>query len=170
MGFLHEVREAGENNFEDAACFAGFDHVDEEVVEDFGVLREGFGEGGAAFDGAGELARDAPEDGIFLLGFKEAEAAEEREAGVDEAGELAGEGNEEFGVHARGEEAWEFEAGAGRRGNFWARLAGGGFDAGGEVAHFFEAADGFVLVGDEEFAFGLFAARVHRYVTELWHA
>ena len=38
------------HDFEHTAQFAGLDHVDEEAVENFGMLRQAFGKGAAAFD------------------------------------------------------------------------------------------------------------------------
>ena len=43
-----ELGQAGEDEFEHAAQFAGTDHVDVEIVENSGMLRETFGKSAAA--------------------------------------------------------------------------------------------------------------------------
>ena len=64
LGLLHELGQAVEHDFEHAAQLAGLDHVDEQAVEDLGMLGQAFGEGAAAFDGQGQLADDVLEGGI----------------------------------------------------------------------------------------------------------
>ena len=59
LGLLHELGEAVQHDFQHAAQLAGLDHVDEEPVEDLGMLGQALGEGAAAFDGHGQLADDA---------------------------------------------------------------------------------------------------------------
>ncbi len=80
LGLFHEFGEALEDDFEDAADFAGLDHVDEEAVEDLGMLGQSLGEGAAAFDGGGQIAQDILEVGVFLL-LLQARASRARGAG-----------------------------------------------------------------------------------------
>ncbi len=50
LGLFHELGQAVQHDFEHAAQFARLDHVDEQAVEDFGMLGQRLGEGAAAFD------------------------------------------------------------------------------------------------------------------------
>ena len=86
-----ELSQTGKDPFENAAEFTGARHVEVKVVKDLGVLCEGFGEGAPAFHGIGEGADCFAEDSIALLFGEDGEGAEERQAGPDEGGELAGE-------------------------------------------------------------------------------
>lgn len=43
------------------------------------------------------------------------------------------------------------------------------FNMGWEIAHVFEAPDGFILVSDVEFSFGFFAAGIHGNIREFRH-
>ena len=97
LGLFHEFGQADEDDFEHAAQFAGLDHVDEEAVEDLGMLGQGLGEGAAAFDGEGQFADDVLEGGVLLLFFQHAQAAQQRQAGIHQRGQLAGEGGQDLG-------------------------------------------------------------------------
>jgi hypothetical protein len=57
LGLFLVFGETVEDDFEHTAEFAGLDHVDVELVEDLGVLGEGFGEGGAALDVSARAGR-----------------------------------------------------------------------------------------------------------------
>ena len=70
LRLFHEFGQALEDDFEHAADFAGLDHVDEEAVEDLGMLGQGLGKGAAAFDGHGQLAEDALEVGVASPVFR----------------------------------------------------------------------------------------------------
>ena len=70
LGLLHEFGEAIQDDFEDAAQLAGLDHVDEEAVEDLGVLGEAFGESAATFNGQGKVAKNGFEGGVPFLLFE----------------------------------------------------------------------------------------------------
>ena len=50
LGLFHELGQPGQHDFQHAAQFAGFDHVDEQAIENLGMLGQAFGEGAAAFD------------------------------------------------------------------------------------------------------------------------
>ena len=97
LGLFHELGQAVQDDFEHAAQFAGLDHVDEEAVEDLGVLGQALGEGAAAFDGHGQFADNALEGGVPLLLFQHAQAAQQRQAGIHQRRQLAGEGGEDLG-------------------------------------------------------------------------
>jgi hypothetical protein len=184
LGLFHELGEAVEDDFENAAELAGLDHVHIEAVENLGMLREALGEGAAALDGRGEVADNVFERGILLLFFEDAEAAQEGKAGVHESGQLTGESGEGF-VSDATPEAGDLDLHVHAAAAFFAlgAGAGGGFglllalfpdlvhldDFRREETHFLDAGDGFVLAGDFEGALGLLAASVHRYVTEFWH-
>ena len=67
LGLFHELGQTLEDYLEHTAQFAGFHHVDEETIEDLGVLGQTFREGGTAFDGDGEIAQDFLEDRVAFL-------------------------------------------------------------------------------------------------------
>ena len=181
--FSDEFGEAGEDDFEHAAQFAGLDHVDEEAVEDFGVLSQGLGEGAAAFDGQGQFAEDTLEGHVALLLFQDAQPAQQGQAGVHQRGQLAGEGGKDLGFDLAAQ-AGDFDLKIeGAAFLFGAAFACGGpglfvglgfglidlDDFGGEKVHFLDPADGLVLAGDFQGAFGFLAVGVHRDVTVFWH-
>src|ERR1035437_614955 len=56
LGLLHEFRQAVKHDFEDTAQFSRLDHVDEEPVENFGMLGQALGEGAATLDCHCQLA------------------------------------------------------------------------------------------------------------------
>ena len=86
LGLFHEFGQAAEHDFEDAADFTGFDHVDEEAVENLGVLGQGLGEGAASFDGGPQVAQDVLEVDAFFLLFQHAQSAQQRQAGLHQSG------------------------------------------------------------------------------------
>ena len=88
----------GQDDFQNTAQFAGFDHVDKQAVEDFRVLGQRFGERAAAFDRQRQLANDGFQVGIPLLFFEHAQAAQQRQAGIHERGQLAGESGNTLGL------------------------------------------------------------------------
>ena len=57
LGLLHELGQAVQHDFQHAAQLAGLDHVDEEPVEDFGMLGQALGEGAAALRSPGPARR-----------------------------------------------------------------------------------------------------------------
>jgi hypothetical protein len=56
LRFSMNSDKARENDFEHTAEFAGFHHVDEEAIENFGVLSKTLGKCAAPFDGESEFA------------------------------------------------------------------------------------------------------------------
>ena len=76
-GLFHEVGQAGEDQVEHAAHFAGVDHVDVELVESLGIFGHGVGEGSAAFDFIGDAADDRLEQAGLLLLLRESAGCEE---------------------------------------------------------------------------------------------
>ena len=181
LGLFHEFGKAAEDDFEHAADFAGFDHVDEEAVENLGVLGEGLGEGAAAFDGGAQFAQDVLEVDVFFLFLQHAQSAQEGQTGLHQGGQLAGEGGEHLGFDPSAQ-AGDFDLkieGAAFGAAFFGGLFGGGLgrlaaafvldDLGGEEPHVADAADGLVLAGDFEGALGFLAAGVHGDIVEFWH-
>src|SRR5436190_9698466 len=82
LGFLHELGEPGENDFEHTAQFVCLDHVYEKAVEHLRMLRQRFGEGAASFDAGAEFVDDLFEGRMPFLLFQDAQAAEQGQAGV----------------------------------------------------------------------------------------
>ena len=116
---------------EHTACLARADHVDVELVEGLGVLGEGLGERGAAFDVFRDVDELVLEHAGLLLFFEDLQAADDRQAGVLKGGELAGEGAELLGLDLAHGEGFLLLASAAR-----GALAFGGLllDVGREVA------------------------------------
>ena len=184
LGFFHEFGQTVQDHFQHAAQFAGFDHVHEQPVEDFGVLRQSLGKSASAFDGQRQVVDDRFERGIPLLTFQDAQTAKQRQPGIDQRCQLAGERSQHLWLHAAaqpGDFYIDIDPAAllfpfGIRGpyglGFLVRLVLGlvGFDHfRGEVTHFFEPADGLVLAAHVQGAFGLLPSRIHGNVVEFWH-
>ena len=97
VAFL-ELGQPLEDDFQGPARLAGLDHVDVQAVEGLGRLGHGLGEGGPAFDlvaDVDEASSSAPPAWLLL---EDLQAAEDRQAGVLEDGQLAGEGGEDLGA------------------------------------------------------------------------
>ena len=170
LGLFHEFGKAAENDFKDAADFAGFDHVDEEAVENLGVLGQGLGEGAAALDSGAQFAKDVFEVDVLLLFLQHAQSPQKGQAGLHQSRQLAGEGGEHLGfdpsAQAGDADLQVEEAALGA--SFFAGLFGGGVGRlagafvldhfGGEEPHVPDAADGLILAGDFESALGFLAA------------
>jgi hypothetical protein len=183
LRFLHELRQADEHHFQHAAQLAGFDHVDEEAVENLGVLGQGLGEGAAPFDGRAQIAQDVLEIGAFFLLLQDAQSAQEGQSGLHQSGQLAREGGQHLGLDPpaqAGNVDLEIEGAAAFLVTFFAGLFGAGVsrlaaaafvfdDLGGEEAHVADATDGLVLAADFEGAFGFLAPGVHGHIIVLWH-
>ena len=86
-----KFRQAFQHDFQHAAQFAGLDHVHEQAVENFGMLRQRLGKRAAAFDGQGQLAENFLERAVALLFFQHAQSAQQRQAGVHQRRQLPGE-------------------------------------------------------------------------------
>ena len=102
LDFLRLFREFGEpfeHDFEHTAQFAGLDHVDEQAVENFGMLRQRFGEGAAAFNGNGQFAQNVFQRDVAFLFFQHAQSAQQRQTGIHQRGQLAGEGRQHLRLH-----------------------------------------------------------------------
>ena len=94
LGAFLELGQALQDDFQGPARLAGLDHVDVQAVEGLGRLAHGLGEGGAAFDFVADVDQrvfQGPRLGLLL---EDLQAAEDRQAGFLEDGQLAGEGGE----------------------------------------------------------------------------
>ena len=87
------------HDFQHAAQFAGLDHVDEQAVENLGMLGQRLGKGAAAFDGQRQFAENALERGVALLFFQHAQTAQQRQAGVHQRRQLARESRQHLRLH-----------------------------------------------------------------------
>ena len=160
FGPLLELGQTLEDDFQGTAGLAGLDHVDVEAVEGLGGLGHGLGERGPAFD----LVADV-DQGVFQgpgrdLLFENLQAAQDRQAGVLQDGELAGEGGQRPLLHAaegetscRGWPAFFCAA------DLAALLDG---DLRDEVAHLPDRGLGLVLAGRFDDVLDLLAGGVHR--------
>ena len=99
LGLFHELGEAVQHHLQHAAQLAGLDHVDEEPVEDLGMLGQALGEGAAAFNRHGQLADDRLEGRIPFLLFEHAQAAQQGQPGIHQRRQLAGESGEDLGFY-----------------------------------------------------------------------
>ena len=119
----------------------------------------------------------------FLL-LEHAQAAQQRQAGIHQRGQLAGEGGQDLGLYPAAQ-AGDLDVEVdveplalllglrfGRRAGLLVALLLDLLDLddlGREQAHFLDPADGLVLAGDLERALGLLAMGVHRHVVVFWH-
>ena len=132
------------------------------------MVRKSFGEGGAAFDLVGEVAKDLEElRGVAAgLALKRAHGADERQTGFQQRGQLTRHGGQilarDFG-HA---ESHAFSA-------FGGRLAGvrgfRGDDGGREQLLLLQRIHGILLGFGLNDTFFLFAAGIHGYILEFRH-
>src|SRR5256884_2337871 len=106
---LEELGQPDQYGVEDAARFAGRDHVDVQIAERLGVLAQRIGEGLTALDVIDDLPGDVGEDLILGLLRQDVERLDERQAGVDHRGELAGEHDDVAGLDAAAELEVELE-------------------------------------------------------------
>jgi len=97
LRLLLEVGQALEDGLQGTAGLAGLDHVAVELVERLGVLGEGVGEGGPALDVLDDILQRILEHARLALAVEDLQAPEDRQAGVLERRELAGEGAELLG-------------------------------------------------------------------------
>ena len=97
LRLLLEVGQALEDRLERTAGLAGLDHVAVEPVERLGVLGERLGEGRAALDVLDDVAQRVLEHARLALALEDLEAPQDRQAGVLERRELAGERAELLG-------------------------------------------------------------------------
>ena len=99
LRFLLEFREPRQHHFEHAAELPGAHHVDIKIVEEAWMLRESFGKGAAALHGIRQFVDRAFEHRIALLFREDAQTAEQRQPGIDQSGELAGENHKHLRLH-----------------------------------------------------------------------
>jgi len=94
--------EVGQGFAEQAGAFAGLDGEDVKAGEGAGVMGEGVGEGVAG----GDILFDPFEEGFLAAGGDGVEGAKERDAGVEEGGEVVKQGGEVFFSHGPGSQGW----------------------------------------------------------------
>ena len=100
-GLFLELGQAAENGFQGAARLAGFDHVDVQPVEGLGLLGHRLAQGRARLDVVADVDQAVLQAaGPSCCSFEDSQAAEDRQAGVLQDGQLPGEGGEHLAVHA----------------------------------------------------------------------
>ena len=104
LGAFLELGQAFQDDFQGPARLAGLDHVDVQAVEGLGRLAHGLGEGGAALDFVADVDQRVLQGARLGLLFQDLQAAEDRQAGFLEDGQLAGEGGQHLGVDAAEDE------------------------------------------------------------------
>src|SRR5207302_5138292 len=100
---FEELGQPDQDGVEDAARFAGRDHVDVQVAERLGVLAQRVGERLTALHVIHDLPRGVGEDLVLGLLRQDVEGLDERQTGVDHRGELAGEHDDVAGFDAAAE-------------------------------------------------------------------
>lgn len=93
-GFFEKLGQAGEDEVEHTADFAGGDHLGVEDVEGLGVFGEGVAERGTRRDVFVDVLEGVLHEAGLLLLLEDGERAEDGQAGVLQGGELAGEEGE----------------------------------------------------------------------------
>ena len=78
LGFLLKIGQTNQHQFHHAAQFAGANHVDVELVENFGVLAERIGERAAALHRVAKLPDCFAQNRIRLLLAQDVQPAQER--------------------------------------------------------------------------------------------
>ncbi len=99
-GLLAELGQALQHDVQHAARLAGLDHVAVEFVEGLRILGHALGEGGAALHLVGHRADDVLQHAGLGLLLQDVEGLHDRDAGVRQRGELAGEHGQVLGAHA----------------------------------------------------------------------
>ena len=159
--FFRKFSETLQDDFENTAEFACLDHVDEEAIENIGLLRQGFGKCAASFNRKRQFAKNNFESAIAFLFFENAQSAQKRKTGVHQRGKLACESGEDFRFDAAAQKRnldlnihralFAFGLFTGRSSFFAASFFFNFFrfeNFGGEKPHFFHTTDGLVLAGD----------------------
>jgi hypothetical protein len=88
---FEKLGQAAENDFQRTARLARLDHVDIQAGEDLGAFGHRFAERRPAFDLIADIHQGVFQAARLLLHFENAEAAENRQAGVLKDRELLGE-------------------------------------------------------------------------------
>jgi len=84
---LGEVGDAAQDVFEEAALLAGADHADGQLAKYPRVGGHGLGETGAVGDLGADLLEHVGEGLLRALPFEDVEAAQQRDAGVEQVGQ-----------------------------------------------------------------------------------
>ena len=161
LGLLQEVGQALEDDLQRAAGLAGLDHVHVQAVEGLGLPGHRLGERVARLDVFADVDERVLERAGLGLVLQDAQAAEDRQAGVLENGKLAREGREDLGADAAdGEGLFLLPLAAGA-------LLGLGFldaELGDEIAHRPDRRLRFFFVGRLDDVLQLVALGIHRLV------
>ena len=167
LGAFLELGEPLEDDFQGAARLARLDHVDVQAVEGLGRLGHGLGERGAAFDFLADVDERVLQRAGLGLVLEDFQAAEDRQAGLLEDGQLAGEGGERLGVDAAQDEGLALLGAGLFLGRALAGLLDG--DLGDEQALLLDRGLGFFLVCGLDRVPDFLSGLVHRLELKSWH-
>src|SRR5438105_787193 len=176
-----KLREPGENELEHTTDFAGLYHIDVKIVKDERILREAFRERAAALDRLSELDGRVFQDRITFLFGENVEAAQKRQARIDQGCELTRENHQDFRLNfsaLKKNDAFSFFARLGHAlcfgrafGRFAIATAAFSFlvNIGRKKSGLTQLADGFVRRGGFDQAGRFLSTRIERYVSETRH-
>jgi len=105
LGLFHKLGQSLKNYIQYTARFTRGNHIDVEPIECLGVFGARFGECRPALDILAHPSQDVLHQPRFLLLLQNAQAAEDRQAGVLKRGELTGHQRNGFLVYATDREA-----------------------------------------------------------------
>ena len=91
-------RQTVQHDFQHTAEFPGFHHVDEQAVENAGMLRQSLGERGAALHGIAQGFNGHAQVGVRLLLGQHVQALEQGKPCVNQSSKLAGENHQSLGL------------------------------------------------------------------------
>ena len=97
MGFLLVFSQTGEHHFKHPAEFPGLHHVDVELIENARVLCQALRKGGTTLHGIRERVDGPAENLIGFLFAQHGQATQQRQAGIDQRGQLTREDHEDLG-------------------------------------------------------------------------
>ena len=88
-----------QDDVENTAGLTRFDHVDEELIKDFGMVRHGDRQSRSLFHVLPGLRQDLLKIFVLLLAREDVETLHERQSRIDHHAELAREDGQLFGLH-----------------------------------------------------------------------
>ena len=166
LGPFLELGETFEDDFQRTAGLAGLDHVDVEAVEGLGRLGHRLGERGPALDLVADVDQavfQGPAGGLLLENLQ---ASQDRQAGVLENRELAGEGGQHLRPDAAEGKGLSLSAAFLQGAGLSALLDGELRD---EVPHLLDRRLRFLLIGGLDDVLDLLAGLVHGLKVITWH-
>ncbi len=89
-GFFQEQRQTVQHVFHSTGRFTGPNHVQVKFIKGFRMLRQSFGKCGTGFNQIGGFAQHDLTVRVLGLAFKSPQRADQRQAGVEQDGQLAG--------------------------------------------------------------------------------